>query len=972
MLVFDNNLLGQIADLPSERLVVSGNKPFPLADPQAVWLVQAGRVQVFAVQIRQGQPVEARYHICTVGQGEAFFGLDSDHYRYGLLAVASVNTELLKIPLSYLLGQVPPSPLAGVFGALLDNWLEKLSLGITHDILPGRDQLTLEPGVSLEITASQKIGAKKGGLWVRVYEGDCLFLGQVEVSLGDRPVYIPLYGQSWLQLNTASRIRTATTTELLAEHILVEGLEFFYDIFLQVVVTNIQLETYDEINRLRKKAEYDLEVGQEAVSRLSGIAKKERGGQTDQSPPSKDALQAACRQVGQAQGITIIEPLNQDRSLSIYDRLEEIARASHMRIRQVTLEPGWWQRDNGPLLGFRRETSKPLALLPVSDHAYQLIDPAANRTERVTAQNAPTIDTAAVNFYRPFPARALGVFDLIKFGLRGSRNTLLITFLLGAAGGILALFVPLLTGYLFDTVIPSGQPISLLQIFLGLLVVSLVGAIFQFTRALAVLRLETNLDVSLQAAVWDRVLSLPATFFRDFTVGDLAIRAMGINQIRQLIGSNIISALLSSLFSVFSLLLLFTFGLEMALLALGLTVITLLVIGLLSLGQLKYQRQLAEIQGKIAGLVLQQITGIAKLRVAGAEVRAFGLWARKFSQQRKLAFKVQSIDNWLVVFTSTWPIITLITIFATFASISGVGLSTGRFLIFLAAFTQFLAAMITLSNALIVVLQAIPVYERSKIILNTLPETTELKADPGELGGAIEINQLSFRYSPDTPLILNDISLEIKPGQFVAIVGPSGSGKSSLFRLLLGFEKPETGSIYYNQQDLDGLDVQRVRRQIGVVLQNGKLMAGDIFSNIAGSAPFSHDDAWEAARMAGLDQDIKNMPMGMLTMVSEGGSTLSGGQRQRLMIARAIIARPRILLFDEATSALDNQTQAIVSQSLENLQATRLVIAHRLSTVINADKIFVIQAGKISQAGTYQELMQQPGLFRELATRQLV
>ena len=213
--------------------------------------------------------------------------------------------------------------------------------------------------------------------------------------------------------------------------------------------------------------------------------------------------------------------------------------------------------------------------------------------------------------------------------------------------------------------------------------------------------------------------------------------------------------------------------------------------------------------------------------------------------------------------------------------------------------------------------------------------------------------------------------MKINAGEFVAIVGPSGCGKSTLFRLLLGFEQPEAGSIFYDAQDLKGLDLNSVRRQIGVVLQNSTLFRGDVFANIIGSKPLTLDDAWEAARLAGLDNDLRQMPMGMHTVITDGGGGLSGGQRQRLMIARAIVSKPRILLFDEATSALDNNTQAIVSRSLEGLKATRIVIAHRLSTVQNADRIYVFDEGNVVQSGTFTELIQQDGLFAALAKRQL-
>jgi ATP-binding cassette subfamily C protein len=363
--------------------------------------------------------------------------------------------------------------------------------------------------------------------------------------------------------------------------------------------------------------------------------------------------------------------------------------------------------------------------------------------------------------------------------------------------------------------------------------------------------------------------------------------------------------------------------------------------------------------------------GIAKLRVAGAESRAFAVWAGRFTAQRSVAFRARTIGNGLAVFNAAFPAVTSIALFAAIALAGQGARSTGAVLAFVAAFGGLLAAVLTMSASILSALQVIPLFENARPILETEPEALAGDADPGRLSGALAIRGVSFRYHPDGPPILREITLEVAPGEFVAVVGPSGSGKSTLLRLLLGFETPESGAIFYDGRELAGLDLQAVRRQIGVVLQHGRLMPGDIFSNIAGSSTLTLDDAWEAAALAGLDEDIRAMPMGMHTVVGETGSTFSGGQRQRLMIARAIVARPRILLFDEATSALDNRTQAIVSASLEQLQATRLVIAHRLSTIANADRIYVLEAGRIAQRGTYDELARQEGPFQELMRRQL-
>jgi ATP-binding cassette subfamily C protein len=623
-------------------------------------------------------------------------------------------------------------------------------------------------------------------------------------------------------------------------------------------------------------------------------------------------------------------------------------------------------------LGFLAASGEPVALLPAANQSYEMVNPAQDsRTRLIKKEQLSQLAAQAFCFYRPFPERAVRSMDVVKFGLQGSRKDLLIALMLGVGGGLLAMLVPIVTGQLFDAVIPTGAQGQLMQFFAGLVVAALAAAAFQLVRGIALLRVESRLDISVQAALWDRLLNLPVTFFRRHSSGDLAERAMGINYIRRLISGSVITAIISSIFSLFSFGLLFSYNVGLALVATGLSLTMLGVTLGFSYWQLRYQRRITNIEGKLSGIVLELITGIAKLRVAGAELRAFAVWGKHFSQQKKVAFKAQSINNYLAVFKVAWPIVTTMVIFAVVSSSHNLNLTTGTFLAFNAAFAQFLVAIVGLMAAFDAILQAITIFERAAPILESVPEVDTAKTTPGQLSGAIEINQVSFRYNADSPLILNGLSMKIEPGQFVAIVGPSGAGKSSLLRLLLGFDNSEAGSIYYDGQDLSGLNMQAVRRQIGVVIQNSQLMPGGIIENIIGNTNLTMEDAWDAARKAGLASDIEQMPMGMFTMISEGGGGLSGGQRQRLMIARAIANKPRILLFDEATSALDNRTQAIVSASLENLQATRIVIAHRLSTIIYADRIFVLQGGKFVQEGTYDELMSQAGPFRDLATRQL-
>jgi len=392
--------------------------------------------------------------------------------------------------------------------------------------------------------------------------------------------------------------------------------------------------------------------------------------------------------------------------------------------------------------------------------------------------------------------------------------------------------------------------------------------------------------------------------------------------------------------------------------------------------QLRHQRVQMGMNGRLTGLVIQLISGVGKLRVCGAEEHGFRVWAREFAEQRRLGFKVGQIKNAVAVFNSAFPIFSSMAIFTTLvwsqshATGEKAGISTGDFIAFNSSFGLFLAAMQSLSDASLSLLKAVPIWERLKPILTTPAEIDDTKAAPGPIKGSIELSRIHFRYADDAPYILKDLSLKIEPGEFVAFVGGSGCGKSTAMRLMLGFEKPEKGAIYYDGQDLAQLDLRLVRQQLGVVLQDNRVLPADIFRNIVGTSSRTIDEAWEAAEASGFAEDVRNMPMGMHTYVSEGGGGFSGGQKQRLMIARAIVNKPRVLFLDEATSALDNKTQATVTESMDKMNATRIVIAHRLSTIINAHKICYFEDGIVKEMGTYDELMKKDGLFAALARRQ--
>lgn len=375
-----------------------------------------------------------------------------------------------------------------------------------------------------------------------------------------------------------------------------------------------------------------------------------------------------------------------------------------------------------------------------------------------------------------------------------------------------------------------------------------------------------------------------------------------------------------------------------------------------------------ELSGKEDGMTYALITGIQKIKLAGAEKRAFARWGNLYAENARLAYSPPMFIRLNSVISLA---ISLAGTIIMYVMAVKSGISVADYYAFDTAYGMVSGAFASLAGIALTVAQIKPILNMVKPFFDAVPEVSDGKQVITRLSGGIELSNVSFRYSENMPLVVDDMSLKIRPGQYVAIVGKTGCGKSTLMRLLLGFEHPQKGAIYYDGRDLERIDLRSLRRRIGAVMQNGKLFQGDIYSNIVISAPWlSQEEAWEAAELAGIADDIRAMPMGMNTIISEGSGGISGGQRQRLMIARAIAPKPRILMFDEATSALDNITQKKISEALASLKCTRIVIAHRLSTIKQCDRIIVLDNGKIIEDGKYDELIEKNGFFAELVARQ--
>jgi ATP-binding cassette subfamily C protein len=951
----------------------AGNHPLRL-DPGRVWIVRAGRIDVFATRLDgDGEPAGRRRHLFRLEAGDPVFGVGEDPERgRALLAVGAPGTVLAEYGLGEIEALAGDAATRPLFDELVQHWTERV-----WDGLVGRATVRRATGAGVGeevwLPTGTSLRPDPPVAWLDADEGELRLLGRPSAPVLPGEI-VPLTRRGWAEAAAPSRVRLLDTAMVLRAQGpagVWRALARLHHVAMELAAERAGADEAACAERLQARERARAAGMASGLSRLASTleAAAERRGTGPVEGADEDALFAAFRRVAQAQGLRVELPAAPPR---VKDPVQALARACRVRARKVVLRDGWWREDNGPLLGRWADRPVPLALLPARGGGYEAYDPADGSRTRVDEAAAARVGPTAYMLYRPFPAEPLRPLDVLRFGLHGCRPDVLTALAAALLGAVLGLVLPLATGMLFEHIIPGADRGQLLQMTLVLLAVALAGALFTVVRGVAVVRIESRTAAGIQAAVWDRLIALPLPFFRGYTAGDLATRAMNVEEIRRLMTGAVVTGLLAGLFSLSNLALLFWYDLLLG--AVGTALIGISLAASISIGllQLRSQRSILASRSKISGMMLQFLTGISKLKLAGAEAQAFSLWAGAFGTQRDRQYHNRVLGIRLAVFNAAYPIVCSIILFALAARTLGTEnrMGTGEFLGFTAAFGLCLGAMLSTSSAVLQALNAIPLYEQVKPILQTPPEVRPGKDDPGELSGAIELQRVSFRYG-DGPQVLRDVSVRIAPGEFVAFVGPSGSGKSTCFRLLLGFDSPEVGSVSYDEQDLAGLDVEAVRRQMGVVLQSGRVMSGDLFTNIAGSSTATLDDAWEAARMAGLDEDIRRMPMGMHTVVSDGGGTLSGGQRQRLMIARAIVGRPRILLMDEATSALDNRTQAIVSQSLDRLRATRVVIAHRLSTIQHADRIHVLVAGEIVESGRYDELMALDGVFAAMARRQL-
>ncbi|WP_428032546.1 NHLP bacteriocin export ABC transporter permease/ATPase subunit [Ancylobacter sp.] len=951
--------------LPS---LVNGVPPIAAQEAQAgldlrarLILVESGTLDLF---IHDPARAGSRQKVATIPAGGAVFPVPGDD-RFGLVGFPAEETRLVPLDAEAFGRRLDAGDAAAI--ALAEGWIELVARAVA---VPGSTRsLSITPQ-TLRLSSHGPSRPSGAVLWLSVQEG------AVHPDLAPEVVFEP--GAPAFPLSPASpggavaqaggaTVTCRSSAALAAEGALAAAFHAYGGLVARAIGNRLQAEQDRRADSFARAVTRQ----RETVVRpfLGLVAEEARARPSAEADPLADAFRAVAAANGVELADDAFDACPPPGKASTEERLAAFARAARMRLRAVRLEGRWWRHSGQNAVVFEADSQMPLAALARTGwrRGYDIVGPQGH----AAAGKRSAGRLAAIGYVaqRALPAEPIDGYGLLRFSAPLALPLMLPILLVALAGGLLGLATPLATQILFETVIPSSSTSQLSHLVAGLAGLSIGMTLFTLVRAFLLLRLSTLVNADLEGAIWDKLLRLPTTFFRRFTTGDLALRAGAVNQMRDIASGTILNTALSSIFSVLNLVLLLYYSLPLAGLALLVVAVQVTVTVGVSIAIMRLSRRALELDGRLQSLSLQNINAIGKLKVAGAESRAFARWATPFVERRNLDLQRRRLSAMADVCGAVCGVLSLaVLIWAV--GLGGFEIGLAQFAAFNAALGQFLASTLALAGALPALLQMRPLYERARPLLQALPEDEAHAADPGPLRGDVELHEVVFRYAADGPAVLDKVSLRARPGEFIAIVGPSGAGKSTLLRLLLGFEKAGSGSLFFDQKDSAALDMRAVRRQMGVVLQNGHAATGSILENIIGGAVLTEEDAWEAARLAGLDEDVRQMPMQMHTFAGENAMLLSGGQRQRLLIARAVVKRPRLVLFDEATSALDNRSQQIVSERLAGLEATRIVIAHRLSTVVAADRIYVMEAGRVAEEGTYAELVAQGGLFAALARRQ--
>ena len=968
--------IAELAARSGTSVPCAGNLPVRLDDPDSAWFIDRGAVNLFLVETRDGVEQAAPQHLMRRPSGRLLPGVapdrrdNDDDTTLSLIAKGSPGTLLKRLPAS-LLSEIHPAELA----EQIDTWLTAMTDTLSRfaDHLP-RPTALAEPGLT-QTLAPCTLSVRRGVAWVsEPPSGASLFMDMVDQAelakaSAPREAAIPLTRTAWLTLFDEATLSSKSTETLAEQGRLLPALASFHSVAFGMERLNRRLAVVDDANLERARTTSRRTAEKAARQRLFNIYDLPID---DDARVEDTALADALGVIGRHQGIDFRIPVRSGPSESPVG-LVDVLDASGVRARRVRFRPegAWWRGDSTALLAFRAEDGRPVALLPGMFGRYREVDPVSKRSFRMTADRAGALQKEAWMFYRPLPSGSAKPADLLRMALRGSAADMARLLIAGLPGGLIRLLPALALGFVANHIVAGGDAGTLYAVAVTLAGIGLLGALLHLLQSTAMMRLEGSSASRVEAAFWDRLMRLPPSVLRRRPAGDLAMSGMTFQNLRDGIREVVADGLLSIIFLLPVFGLIFLYDATLGVIALAFSLASLLVNLALGLSRIPPCGRMISASRRVAGRLFQIVGGIAKLRVDSAEGSAFAIWARDYRDQKRAEIEVGALEGHSRAFGAALPFLAGgVLLFAVAAEDRN--LPVGDFLVVYTVFIAFQSAIARLGESFGTVAAMLPAFDQMRPLLAPVPET-EVEGEPVEfLGGDILFDHVSLRYDPDGPLVLDDVSIHAGPGEFVAIAGESGAGKSTLFRLALGIDRPSAGAVYYDGRDLRHLNLKQLRRKIGAVPQSVGLHPQDLWDNLVSHhQEVSAEDVWSAVRLAEIEKQIKGMPMGMMTMVGTSGAVLSGGESQRVAIARSVIGAPRIMLFDEATNWLDNECQAKVMQNLAGLTSTRVVIAHRLSTLEQADRIYVLQDGKVVQSGSFKELMEVEGVFRDLVKRQI-
>ena len=969
--------IAELAARSGTSVPCAGNLPLKLDDPDSVWFIDQGAVNLFLVEFKDGVEQAAPQHLMHRQSGRLLPGVAPDKRdneedtTLSLIAKGSPGTLLKRLPAS-LLSRISPEELAEQIDTWLTAMTDALSRFAVH--LP-RPTALAAPGLT-QTLAPGTLSARRGVVWVsEPPSGASLFMDmfdktEVAEASGRQEAMIPLTRTSWLTLFDEATLSGKSTETLAEQGTLLPALASFHAVALGMERLNRRLAVVDDANLERERTTSRLTAEKAARQRLFNIYDLPMDGGAH---VEDTALADALGIIGRFQGIDFRIPGRSgatDSPLGLVDVLD----ASGVRARRVRFnaEGDWWRGDSTAMLAFRAEDGRPVALLPGMFGRYREFDPVSKRSVRMTADRAGALRQEAWMFYRPLPSGSAKPADLLRIALRGSAADMGRMVIAGLPGALIKLLPALALGFVANHMVAGGSAGTLHAVAVTLAGFGLLGALLHLLQSTAMMRLEGRSVSRVEAAFWDRLMRLPPSVLHRQPAGDLATSGMTFQNLRDGLRGVVADSLLSIVFLLPVLGLIFYYDATLGVIGLAFSLASLLVTVALGLRRIPACGRMIRAARRVAGRLFQIVGGIAKLRVESAEGSAFAIWARDYREQKRAELELGALEGHSRALGAALPYLAGGVLLFTVAAADDRNLPVGDFLVVYMVFIALQSAIARLGQSFGAVAAMLPAFDQMRPLLAAVPET-EVEGEPVEfLGGEILFDHVSVRYDPEGPLILDDVTIRAEPGEFVAIAGESGAGKSTLFRLALGIDRPSAGAVYYDGRDLRRLNLKQVRRKIGAVPQSVGLHPQDLWDNLVSHhQDVPSEDVWSAVRLAEIEKQIKAMPMGMMTMVGTSGAVLSGGESQRVTIARSVIGAPRIMLFDEATNWLDNESQAKVMQNLTALSSTRVVIAHRLSTLEQADRIYVLQAGKVVQSGSFKELMEVEGVFRELVKRQI-